>query len=66
MALGTPFLKINGITLRGFVMTGRYKTMMFLALALCGTIALSACENTYRGAGRDMEKVSHEMQDGYN
>lgn len=39
--------------------------MIIAALILCGT-TLSACENTYKGAGRDLDNVSDEMEDGFN
>ena len=44
----------------------RYFQIFVLALTLGGaTVALSACENTWRGAGQDVENVGEEMQDDY-
>lgn len=40
-------------------------TIIIAVLLLCGT-ALTACENTYRGAGRDLDNVSDEMEDGFD
>jgi predicted small secreted protein len=42
-----------------------WKVMMFIVL--CGVvIGLSGCENTWHGAGRDIENVGDSMQDDYN
>ena len=42
-------------------------TRFFVLIALLASItALGACENTYRGAGQDLDEVSDEMKDGYN
>ncbi len=35
-----------------------------LALALC-SVSLTACENTWRGAGRDVENAGESMQNNY-
>ncbi len=37
-----------------------------LTIITTATIAMSACENTYKGAGRDLDNVSDEMKDGWN
>ena len=42
------------------------KSMNILLLALTlttATVALSACSNTWHGAGQDVENVGEEMQD---
>jgi predicted small secreted protein len=40
------------------------KTIKYSVLiaALVSTVALSACENTWRGAGRDVENAGESMQ----
>ncbi len=35
--------------------------LALIALALC-SVTLTACENTWRGAGRDVENAGEEMQ----
>lgn len=41
------------------------KAMLLLAAVLC-TMSVTACENTWHGMGRDMEKNGEKMQDQYN
>jgi predicted small secreted protein len=41
------------------------KTTLVLALLL-GTFALTACEETWHGMGRDMEETGEHMQNQYN
>lgn len=41
------------------------RTMLVLGAMLC-TFAVSACENTWHGAGRDMEEAGETMQNQYN
>jgi predicted small secreted protein len=36
-----------------------------IALALT-SVTLTACENTWRGAGRDIENAGEDMQNDYN
>ena len=45
------------------------KQLQLFALLLtlgAGTVALSACENTWRGAGQDVEEAGEEMQGSYD
>jgi predicted small secreted protein len=41
------------------------KTFLVLGAVLC-TMAVSACENTWHGMGRDMEETGENMQNQYN
>jgi predicted small secreted protein len=41
------------------------KTLVILGAVLC-TMAISACENTWHGAGRDIENAGETMQHQYN
>lgn len=41
------------------------KTALILGALLC-TMGVTACENTWRGAGRDTEKVGETMQRQFN
>jgi predicted small secreted protein len=41
------------------------KSMIILGAVLC-TMAVSACENTWHGAGKDVENAGETMQNQYN
>lgn len=38
------------------------KTLLVVGALLLGTMAVSACENTWHGMGRDMENAGQTMQ----
>lgn len=42
------------------------KSAILLTVLASVTLVISACENTYKGAGRDLDGVSDEMKDGWN
>ncbi len=41
------------------------KTILILGALVC-TMAVTACENTWHGMGRDMEETGETMQNQYN
>ncbi len=44
-------------------MTTTFKTLVLALTIMTGAVALSACTNTWDGAGRDVENIGEEMQD---
>ena len=40
--------------------------ILFALLLVVGGFGLSACTNTYHGAGKDVENAGEEMQDQFN
>lgn len=42
------------------------KKIVFVLALLLSTFALSACEETWHGMGRDMEETGETMQNQYN
>jgi predicted small secreted protein len=42
------------------------KTLVLLMTIMAGTVGLAACENTWRGAGQDIEETGAEMSDSYD
>jgi predicted small secreted protein len=42
------------------------KFMTFILFMAAATLTLSACENTWRGAGQDIEETGAEMSDSYD
>jgi predicted small secreted protein len=39
-----------------------FKILILMLTISAGTVGLSACENTWEGAGQDVENVGEEMQ----
>ena len=46
-------------------MKGLQLLLLLLAIS-AGTVGLAACENTWRGAGQDVEEAGEEMSDDYD
>ena len=44
-------------------MNNMFKTFVLALTIMTGAITLSACENTWHGAGQDVEEAGEEMQD---
>ena len=44
-------------------MNTTFKTLILALTIFTGAVSLSACTNTWDGAGQDVENVGEEMQD---
>ena len=60
------FNALRGLCKRNYDHENAIKTAIALTVLASATLAMSACENTYKGAGRDLDNVRDEMKDGWN